>query len=126
MILQPPLRPGPAGPAGPAGPPGPAGMSGYEVVTVTAEIPAGYPRKVFPQFVLIANCPSGKRPTGGGAAPARPDTGPSNEGGWIPQINGPNMRGSNARGWRAQFYNLGDPPSGPVRVQVWAICANVE
>jgi hypothetical protein len=116
---------GPPGPAGPQGPPGQNGVSGYEVVTVTADIPTGYASKVFPQFSFGPNCPAGKRPTGGGATPARPDTGPNNEGAWVPQFNGPNMSGPNALGWHAQFYNIGDPPTSPVQVQVWAICANV-
>jgi hypothetical protein len=124
----PPGPPGPAGPVGPAGPqglPGQNGVSGYEVVTTTADIPPGYASKVFPPFSLIANCPQGKRPTGGGATPARPDTGPNNEGSWIPQINGPNMSGPNALGWQAQFYNVGAPPTSEVQVQVWAICVAV-
>ena len=87
-------------------------------MTTTADIPPGYASKVFPQFGLQANCPQGKRPTGGGATPARPDTGLDNEGAWLPQFNGPNMSGPNALGWQAQFYNLGAPPSSPVQVQV--------
>jgi hypothetical protein len=56
---------GPAGPAGPAGvqgPVGPTGAAGYEVVNTNS---AGLPNLT--SSSTSVSCPSGKRPTGGGA-----------------------------------------------------------
>jgi hypothetical protein len=51
---------GPAGPVGPAGSPGPSGVSGVEVVRTEFTVADGTVDSVY------ANCPAGRRATGGG------------------------------------------------------------
>jgi hypothetical protein len=52
---------GEPGPAGPQGPAGPAALLGYEVVTMTFDLPANS------HTVMDPKCPSGKVPIAGGA-----------------------------------------------------------
>jgi hypothetical protein len=113
---------GPQGPQGPAGIPG--GISGYEQVTTVQRYISG-------PADLTANCPTGKRVTGGGwslvAAPGTPtDASPANAN--SNYRNGPNGDTSwrtSLSIWPSERYN---PSTNtweqfPVDFTVYAVCA---
>jgi hypothetical protein len=93
--------PGPQGATGPTGPAGPAGVSGYEIITNLGTLPPNG------TVTVIANCPAGKRVTGGGyVVPAVGDTA---------SLSRP--EGNNA--WRVDFKSNG----GSGDASVFAVCA---
>jgi hypothetical protein len=99
------------------------GVSGYQAVTASADIPAGYASPKFPEFALVANCPPGTQAVGGGGGPGAPEVG---GGVWVLQLSGPNLSGSNVLGWQVQFRNVGTVPDTTMTVFAWAICADMK
>jgi len=107
--------PGPNGLAGPAGPQGPAGPSGisawqYVVSQGSTLAPGEFSRNT-------ANCPSGKKVLGGGAATAG-----NVQVAWSRIVlSAPNDPGT---GWMAAVTSEA-PGSASITWFAWAICANV-
>lgn len=105
---------GPDGPMGPAGPTGPAGISGYEIVLASTALNSDAFN------IATANCPSGKKPIGGGGFEnAAPPPTPV-----AVYYDGPVISSGSATGWAVGAQETSDYP-GQWQVFAYAICANV-
>ena len=114
---------GPQGPAGPPGDPGPAGVSGYERVAQVYAVMQGAA-----VYERTAQCPEGKKVVSGGARVTATLNGGSGEERTFDQDHW--LRQSaplDERGWVvvAEIHNSLPEVSTPVRLYVYAICADV-
>jgi hypothetical protein len=106
---------GPQGAQGPAGPAGADGVSGYQLVTNSTSCP---PDPGFFCGPLEAQCPSGKKPLGGGTSVAsNGDT----------TANNRSIRESKptSDGWLATWFGSTNQVRNATTMSVFAICASV-